>query len=175
MTSWFGPELSRNEEKAPKGSDFVQVPILEVDLYIWPGFVCRKGKMYSGWRDWQGARDVLSSKLANIALFICLLSLLEFTIVFVPKIIKRGSLCIREHVLQQKCFLSGIAEKGGGPLPEFFTLFPPCNCPLYLDINIMLFDTFGSHAKIIKSIKIIITIITPIIVVIIVTWFCNSR
>ena len=131
--------------------------------------------MYSGWRDWQGARDVLSSKLANIALFICLLSLLEFTIVFVPKIIKRGSLCIREHVLQQKCFLSGIAEKEGGPLPEFFTLFPPCNCPLYLDINIMLFDTFGSHAKIIKSIKIIITIITPIIVVIIVTWFCNTR
>ena len=129
MTSWFEPELSRNEEKAPKGSDFVQVPILEVNLYIWPGFVCRKGKMYSGWRDWQGARDVLSSKLANIALFICLLSLLEFTIVFVPKIIKRGSLCIREHVLQQKCFLSGIAEKRGDPCPNFLPFFHHVTVP----------------------------------------------
>ena len=132
MTSWFEPELSRNEEKAPKGSDFVQVPILEVNLYIWPGFVCRKGKMYSGWRDWQGARDVLSSKLANIALFICLLSLLEFTIVFVPKIIKRGSLCIREHVLQQKCFLSGIAEKRGDPCPNFLPFFHHVTVPYIL-------------------------------------------
>ena len=89
--------------------------------------------MYSGWRDWQGARDVLSSKLANIALFICLLSLLEFTIVFVPKIIKRGSLCIREHVLQQKCFLSGIAEKGGGdPCPNFLPFFHHVTVPYIL-------------------------------------------
>ena len=33
----------------------------------------------------------------------------------------------------------GIAQKGGGgPCPNLLTLFPPCNCPLYLDINIML-------------------------------------
>ena len=72
----------------------------------------------------------------------------------------------------------GIAQKGGGgPCPNLLTLFPPCNCPLYHDINIMLcvYLLVIFNTKIIKSNKIIITIITPIIVVIIVTWFCNTR
>ena len=42
-------------------------------------------------------------------------------------------------------FLSGIARKGGGEglARIFWPFFPPC-CPLYFDINIMLFDTFWS-------------------------------
>ena len=57
------------------------------------------------------------------------------------------------------------------------TLFPPCNCPLYHDINIMLcvYLLVIFNTKIIKSTKIMITIITHIIVVIIFTSFCNKR
>ena len=29
-----------------------------------------------------------------------------------------------------------------GPWPNLLALFPPCNCPLHLDINIMLCDTW---------------------------------
>ena len=29
-----------------------------------------------------------------------------------------------------------------GPCPNLLALFPPCNCPLHLDINIMLCDTW---------------------------------
>ena len=53
----------------------------------------------------------------------------------------------------KKCFLS---KKGGGALPDLFGIFPPCICPLYLDINIMLCVYFWVtfNTKIIESSKI---------------------
>ena len=48
---------------------------------------------------------------------------------------------LREHLPQNKCFLSALPEKGGG-LARIFG--PPCSCTLYFDINIMLCDTFWS-------------------------------
>ena len=47
---------------------------------------------------------------------------------------------IREHLTgRKKTFSFGHCPKrGGNPSPNLLALFPPCNCPLYLDINIML-------------------------------------
>ena len=77
---------------------------------------------------------------------------------------------------KKNVFFWALHEKGGeggDPCPNFFTLFPP-NFPLYFDINIMLCDTFWSFLTPKSSTKIMITIITQA-VVIIVTWFCNTR
>ena len=78
---------------------------------------------------------------------------------------------------KKNVFFQALPEKGGGPCPNCLALFPPCNCPLYLDINIMLCVYFLVifNTKITKRTKIIITIITLIIVVIIVNCFCNTR
>ena len=83
---------------------------------------------------------------------------------------------LREHLLQKRMFSFGHCPKregGGGPCPNLLALFPPCNCPLYLDMNIILCEYFVIifNTKITKSTKIIITIIT----IIIVTWLCNTR
>ena len=76
------------------------------------------------------------------------------------------------------CFLSGIARKGGGgrPLPKFFDpFFHHVYVIFWHQYHVMWYFLVIFNTKIIKSTKIIITIITHIIVVIIVTWFCNTR
>ena len=71
---------------------------------------------------------------------------------------------IREHLLQKRMFSFGYCPKregGGGPCPNLLALFSPCNCPLYLKINIMLcvYLLVIFNTKIIKNTKIIITIL----------------
>ena len=67
----------------------------------------------------------------------------------------------------------------GEALPKFFGTSSTNYLSLLDDIKVMLCVHFliilNTKTKIIKSTKIIITIITHIIVVIIFTWFCNTR
>ena len=84
---------------------------------------------------------------------------------------------IREAILKKSVFFRALPERGWRPLPEFFYpffhhVFPYIltSISCYLIFFLVIFNT-----KIIKSTKILITIITHTIVVIIVTWFCNTR
>ena len=73
--------------------------------------------------------------------------------------------------------ISGISWMGGGPCSKSLPLLSPSNCPLHLDIKVMLCVYFLVifNTKIIKRTKIIITIITLIIIVIVITWFFNTH
>ena len=83
---------------------------------------------------------------------------------------------IREDINGKKTFSFGHCPNDGGglPMPEFFGPFFHHVFP-YILTSISCYFLVIFNTKIIKSIKIMITIITPIIVVIIVTWFCNTR
>ena len=53
---------------------------------------------------------------------------------------------LHQHQLQNQWWRLREQEKNVifRALPEFFDPLPPCNCPIYLDINIILCDTFWS-------------------------------
>ena len=79
---------------------------------------------------------------------------------------------------KKNVFFWALPEKGGGggPCPNFLTLFSTMFSLIFWhQYHVIWYFLVILNTKIIKSTKIMITIITHIIVVIIVTWFCNTR
>ena len=77
----------------------------------------------------------------------------------------------------REALLKNCPKRGGGdPCPNFLTLLSTMFSLIFWHQYHVIWNFLVIfNTKIIKSIKIIITIITHIIVVIIVTWFCNTR
>ena len=79
--------------------------------------------------------------------------------------------------IKKNVFFRALPEMGGGETPAqiFYFFSTMLSLIFWHQYHVMWYFLVIFNTKIIKSTKIIITIITHIIVVIIVTWFCNTR
>ena len=82
------------------------------------------------------------------------------------------------HQWKKNVFFQALPEWGGGvyPCPNLLALFSTMFSLIFWhQYHVIWYFLVIFNTKITKCTKIMITIITHIIVVIIVTWFCNTR